>query len=466
MPTPPTPGPAAPLAPVFATMFFLAAGGVVPIYLIMLTPPGPGPWAWFGGVAVFAAARFAVLLARGASALFEMTFWLFAYLFLGLAPLVQIRSGAYPETTPQMVTPLMGAAAGVVVVGVATFTIGAAISRGAVSPSAATQPNERRALMATGPALLMSFAYIAAIGFGAFFRSREELGAARVALSPNPSTATILLALATIPLLATTAAVITIRRRRKTAGLGLLLLIQLATMLVITNPISGARIAFGTVALSVIAMLGGFTTPRRFRIGAVSVLIGMVLVFPYADAFRHIGQAGSWGKGSPVEAMTHGDFDAFGQITNSVYYVDGHGTTDGRQALGVALFWVPRSVWENKPPDTGILVAANRGYGFTNLSAPLWAELFVNGGWAALALGMGALGWTVRRLDRRRALSDSPGIAGCILPFFFLMVLRGSLLQATATLVTIIVMSALLTQKPDRPALADTAVRRAAIPVR
>ncbi|MDQ3485653.1 MAG: hypothetical protein M3445_09650, partial [Actinomycetota bacterium] len=108
----------------------------------------------------------------------------------------------------------------------------------------------------------------------------------------------------------------------------------------------------------------------------------------------------------------------------------------GGQALGAALFWVPRSVWSDKPQDTGILLADFREYRFSNLSAPLWAELFINGGWLVLIAGMVALGLLVRRLDghaeQSRHSQQQRDVLADILPFYFIIMLRGSLLQSMA----------------------------------
>ena len=123
-------------------------------------------------------------------------------------------------------------------------------------------------------------------------------------------------------------------------------------------------------------------------------------------------------------------------------FVQERGTTSGRQALGVALFWVPRAVWPEKPVDTGILLAEYRGYKFTNLSAPLPAEMYINGGWWLMTAGMAVLGASTRRFDRRIVQSFSyakaPVVLGSILPFYMIIIMRGSLLQAMAYLAAIL----------------------------
>ena len=222
--------------------------------------------------------------------------------------------------------------------------------------------------------------------------------------------------------------------------IALTVLVGLALAITV-NPITSPRYIFGTVALAVAAFFGLFATPRLFRLTAILWVLALIIVFPFADAFRY-SSAPSFKSNSIVESLSSPDFDAFAQINNTVLYVERHGTTRGRQAAGVALFWVPRRVWPDKPRDTGILLAESRGYTFQNLSGPLWAEMYINLGWPLLAIGMLALGIAVRlqdnRIEERFQRARAPSILACILPFYFTILLRGSLLQAMSYLLVIL----------------------------
>ncbi|MDT5136387.1 MAG: hypothetical protein QOD58_649, partial [Mycobacterium sp.] len=92
-----------------------------------------------------------------------------------------------------------------------------------------------------------------------------------------------------------------------------------------------------------------------------------------------------------------------------------------------------------------------RGYFFTNLSAPLWIELYLNGSWLLLAVGMFALGFAVHRWDTRLNAELSfyrmPGVLGCILPFYSMILLRGSLLQAASFLSCVVAFAAFASQR-------------------
>jgi hypothetical protein len=132
------------------------------------------------------------------------------------------------------------------------------------------------------------------------------------------------------------------------------------------------------------------------------------------------------------------------------------GVDYGKQLVGALMFWFPRGLWPGKPLDTGIYIANGRGYRFTNLSAPLWIEFFLNGGWILLVVGMCALGFFLHRwdsrLDRQLETFRMPTVLGCIVPFYLMILLRGSLIQAVPYLFfAVVVASFISTGRPRRP---------------
>lgn len=174
---------------------------------------------------------------------------------------------------------------------------------------------------------------------------------------------------------------------------------------------------------------------------SLSAVGALVLVFPLLDTFRRTTDTVLEVQG-PLSSLAEADFDGFGQILNTVWWVETNGISWGNQLLGVLLFWVPRSLWEAKPQGTGSLLADARGYSFDNLSAPLPAELYINGSWLAVVVGMILLGFLMRRADQHNDgeidRSGAPTVLGAILPFYMILLLRGSLIQAAATLAVIL----------------------------
>jgi hypothetical protein len=426
----------------------------LPLLLVKLTPAVPRAqpllWLWPLGVTAVSGLGYAQMIGRGRRSLFAMTFWMFSYLFMGLAPMVQLRTGVTPETTSDLDPALLLPAALVVMLGVLAWAAGSWIAgrsadRGSAAPAAVSTPRsersfELRAYLLSAFTLLSAAYYFARLGPAALFSNRVDLEIAKTAIWPDPSIAALITGICTASLLVPIAAMRQIlaarrNRGRPIAGVTLLTGVLMVALLVNVNPISSSRYLFGTVALALAVIFGAVGSTFRFRVFAISILVLMLLVFPYADVFRYQPGQPRFDKGGAVQALTSPDYDAFSQVTNTLAYTETHGVTWGRQALGVTLFWVPRRFWPDKPEDTGITLAKDRGYSFTNLSAPLWAEFFINGGWWAVAGGMGLLGWGSRRADRRSGDFGTPLTPlTAILPFYMIILLRGSLLQAMATL--------------------------------
>ncbi len=441
--------------------------GVAPLLLMSSTPlrPATSPvWIWAAMLTVVVGLRYAWLVSLGEQRLFELMFWLFVYVFLGLAPLVQMRTGHYPDTTPFVDTGLNGRAMAVVGLGSAAAAFGiAAGGRGRpprqrrVLPYAA----EHRVHALTAGALVLTAYYVMKIGPSSLFASRAQRTMMENAAWGNPTVAALVRAMSTLPLVVAFVAQLRLREQMASEARRLPVVapaILGLALIAVLNPISTPRYACGTAALAVLAALGATATKRRLRTTATVLAVGLVLVFPYADRMRYAPEdRTAQQETGPSQTLSKGDYDAFDQINNTVAFVDARGTTEGRQLLGAALFWVPRSVWQSKPEDTGVVLADFRGYDFTNLSAPLWSELFISGGWGLLLVGMGATGWLIRRLDER-LVADGRSRGGVrvltvIMPFYSIILLRGSLLQAMAGLFVIIACSVFVTGRHPLPAL-------------
>jgi hypothetical protein len=212
---------------------------------------------------------------------------------------------------------------------------------------------------------------------------------------------------------------------------------------VINNPISQPRYWIGTiliaVALSSPSVLKGWFIRTVVAGGAFAAAV----LFPYAAYFRY--EDGFVSVGTVGETMTtKGDYDAFQMIAAGTQVTDTAGHSGGRQMLGALLFWLPRSIWPDKPINTGEMIAMNYGYGYTNISAPLWAEFWIDFGWFGVIAGFLLIGFAIRRLDTaflRAWTSQQFAIAQVVVPIlagYSFILLRGSLLQAMFRLATIL----------------------------
>ena len=441
------PAPAVAAVPaVWFSVLAVAMAGVVPAALMAATPvAGNESPAWIAALAlvVLAGVRFSWLVAQGTMRLFEIVFWLFTYVFLGLAPLTQMRSSTYPQTTPNVDPDLFPAAMAVVWVGLAAFLVGLAVATIRVSPA----DDERRLglvvphrlMLLNVVILVVSAYYVARVGPGSLVLSRVGRAAIESAAWPNSTIEAIIKAFVSLAPVVAFAAVMRLRHQRRSRGEIPPMVwawVLLALIVLIDNPISTPRYVTGTAALGVIVALGGASKPRRLRLLSVGLVVGMVLVFPLLDMFRYTTTPGQTAPQSFSETLVTADFDAVDQINNTVSFVRTNGTQHGQQLLGAAFFFVPRAVWPTKADDTGVLLANYRGYQVTNLSAPVWTELFIDGTWPLLIFGMGLLGYVLRRSDDATIAGfrvfPAPGVLTATLPFYLIIMLRGSLLQSMA----------------------------------
>jgi hypothetical protein len=431
---------------------------LAPAWILLLlpdSPPSGSATALAILVLVISGARFSWLLGLGDLRLMEFSFWTFTYIFMGLAPLVQMRSSDYPGTTPDPSLQFNSIAMFVVLTG-AVFAWLGTMWRSSPKHRPVAEVSAPRVIVLAGFALAANAYYIAKIGPAAILGRRAELGHLVATLWPNPALAAMVRAFCTLPLLVAWLGLLQWRRQRREAGQETSVILPVlvgCALLFSVNPISSPRYVFGSVILSFLMGLGAFAGARRVRLMSAMFFLALIFIFPLGDAFRRAGDPDFSGVLS-LTSLTTGDFDSFVQVNNTLKYVAANGVTWGVQALGVVLFWVPRDWWPAKPLDTGVLLAQFRGYAFENLSAPIWSELFINGGWPALVLGMFSLGAYMRKRDDSgvalNAIGQQPSILDMIVPFYLVFILRGSLLQAMAFLIVIASCAAFIAKRSPK----------------
>ena len=252
----------------------------------------------------------------------------------------------------------------------------------------------------------------------------------------------------------------TVRSGRKLLFSRICVLLLLLLLVFITeNPYTEKRNALGPlyIALLLVAFPGFFATWARRMLLLVG---GMVLIFPAITIFTHNHQQTvadvSLTQVSNI-LMDHYfsiNYDSWANIYTAVEIAGAHGVQWGHQLLGSLLFFVPSGVWSGKPLATGIFLAnyLTKSYSmwFTNLSAPLIAEGYLDFGFVGVILYAGAAAFVVTLLNRvaRRSskwVSYPLAIYGAV---FLMIVLRGSLMIAlgfaSAALLAFAIASAML----------------------
>jgi hypothetical protein len=234
----------------------------------------------------------------------------------------------------------------------------------------------------------------------------------------------------------------TVRSRQKllfsrVCVIGLLLLLVFIT----ENPYTEKRNALGPVYIGILLVAFQHWFAKRSRI-LMLLVASMVVVFPVSSLFTHnhqqtLGALSMSQVWDEIELHYFSiNYDSWANIYTSIEIVKVHGLQLGHQLLGSLLFFVPSSIWTGKPLATGIFLAdyliANYSMWFTNLSAPLAAEGYLDFGFAgviAYAGGLAVLVVLLNKFARRRNKWMALPMA-IYASVFLMIVMRGSLMIA------------------------------------
>jgi hypothetical protein len=410
-------------------------------------------------------------------------FWLFSYVWLGLAPLAMLATDAYPlayrtdDATAFSVTVLIE-------VGLLAYSAGAFLAaRRAAKRSVVLAPllSRRlaplRVLVLSALSLVLAVVLVPQLGGGAaFFTSRQALWQSEATTDSERTLRTWTLC---VP--AFWALVGLIHLPRRTTGdrwlrrvRWLLLPLLLGLNVVVNNPISRPRFWAGTVLLVLLFTWSRFNRPRAFRITAAALTAVVLLVFPYSDYFRYSEREAVQVVSLTEQLTSNMDYDSFQQMQTGVDHVKENGFSPS-DALGPLVFMVPRSVWPEKPQAIGITLAQHAGYEFWNLSAPLWIESYMWAGFPSVVAVFCLLGAAGRRMDDiRERLRDRPATLAFVLvpafAFYQMIFLRGSLLAIVGPMLLLLTVPLFITRRAARPlrlpspALPPATVSHASIP--
>ncbi|MEV6179241.1 hypothetical protein ACIHAR_18330 [Streptomyces sp. NPDC052016] len=420
-------------------------------------------------------------------------FWVFAYIWLGLAPLAMLTVDAYPWPYRTGETTAFEAVA-VVEVGLLAYSAGTALAtRRRPADATAAPPGflERLLSRRLAPWRLVALCGIA-LAFavllisrqpgrlGAYFTSRQAITEAGAMGNAQEAFLQVLLSWSlSVPAFWALLGLLHVPRAKRgdrwLRGLrGLLLPLLLVLNAIVNNPISKPRFWIGTVLLTLLFTLPRLCRPRAFRATAAALIAALLVVFPYSDYFRYSDREDVAIVSLTDQFTTNGDYDAFQQVQTGIDYARDNGFHP-EDALGPPLFMVPRSMWPEKPEDTGIALARYAGYEFLNLSAPLWIESYLWAGPFAVVVVFCLLGAVGRRVDDvRHLLRDQRGtLAALLVPafaFYQMVFLRGSLLGIAGPLTLLVAVPLLISTRTARASrfpssAAPTApIRHASIP--
>lgn len=211
-------------------------------------------------------------------------------------------------------------------------------------------------------------------------------------------------------------------------------------MLLVNFPLSTARFWTATIFIGyLIIYLRKIDNSYFFR---AILFFGLFLIFPILNIFRQF----SFQNGDNFEVYVpnliydflQGDFDSFSMLTRAIYHIQNYGISYGRQLLGNFFFFVPRSLWLNKPIGTGAFIANFLGWEFNNVSMPFIGEGIINFGFLGMVFFAFILGKVLAKFDLLytkivQKNYSSYSYLEIIFPFslgFLFFILRGDLLSS------------------------------------
>jgi hypothetical protein len=393
-------------------------------------------------VALLIQLRFAVRQSAGSPA--DMVVFIFNWLFLDLAPKIQLM--AMPQrliNTSTVAVDRVALTNLLCALFMVAFTVlygyfskrAEGAKPGAAAPAPMPMPREFTA-GAVGLAVVVCVCVVAVAAPSAYASVENQVAASPASLMVKRCL--LFLPSATLLVLLNE----TVRSGRKLLFSRVCVLMLLFLLVLVTeNPYTEKRNALGPVyiALLLVAFQPWFASWTRRMLLLVS---GMVVVFPAIAMFTHNHQQTvadvSLAQISDVLADHYFsiNYDSWANIYTAVEIVKVHGLQWGHQLLGSLLFFVPSAIWGSKPLATGIFLGdyliANYSMWFTNLSAPLVAEGYLDFGPVGVVLYAAVAAFVVTRLNSMVLRSNKwvwfpMAIYGGV---FLMIVLRGSLMIA------------------------------------
>ncbi|KHF38263.1 O-antigen polymerase [Halalkalibacter okhensis] len=204
------------------------------------------------------------------------------------------------------------------------------------------------------------------------------------------------------------------------------------------------RYQIATVYIALLIVI--FKEFKNKYILKISILVGLLVVFPFMGMFRSIGIMLISNQVSlipnPLEDFLKSDYDAYSMIARSLLYVENEGITFGQQLLGAFLFFIPRSIWPEKPIGSGAMMAQEFNWPFTNVSCPFIGEAYLNFGIIGIVVFAVSLAIILGKFDTiyQHELKNTMNISVLkiyypVLIGFLFFLLRGDMLSSFAYMI-------------------------------
>ena len=195
-------------------------------------------------------------------------------------------------------------------------------------------------------------------------------------------------------------------------------------------PTGVARNVTAAIWLPVLLTVAGWA--RKRNVFSVILVGGLLIAMPLLNQFRHY-EGGSLEIGLDFSQFEELHFDAFSMFMR---VVKDDIITYGNQFLGSVLFFIPRSVWPDKPVGSGCYVADLSDLSFSNISMPFLGEGFINWGYPGLIFFIVLISYYCSWFDKNYWETENNSghyrIKYLILMSLLLFMLRGDFMSSFA----------------------------------
>lgn len=209
-------------------------------------------------------------------------------------------------------------------------------------------------------------------------------------------------------------AIFLLKNTRRTFTLNLCLFVLFALNIIINNPFSYPRFMLFTMLFGLFVLY----TFRKVKASLVYISIfflGLPL-FQILNIFRRsyydISQNNTFKFN--WDFLFRGSFDPYENFIHTINYVGQLGIVCGKQLAGALLFFVPRSIWTEKPVGSGTFIAytLEKKYDVThfNIGIPLISEMYLNFHIAGILIGAVFYGVITGWLDKNYWLSQEENV--------------------------------------------------------
>lgn len=205
----------------------------------------------------------------------------------------------------------------------------------------------------------------------------------------------------------------------------------LLLMIFIASPTSVPRFLAACFYLPVIYVY--FIKNNRINYGLL-LLLSLLVLFPLLDSSRLFALSNEFSfsiADQLISNFTAGHLDAFQSIMMALKYDN---FTLFTQIVGALFFFVPRSIWPEKPVGSGSFVADQLGLSFNNISMSWPAEWYLSFGILGLFIGAFLLAYLFIRFGSGIESKSRPVdyIFSVMFVPMAILVLRGDMLSAVS----------------------------------